>query len=107
MNEPDLFDLAKAERLRDRGIAQASSSRTDLLAEAKHIAVALSWSRNEITSDDVAREMARRGLNYSALGPAAGAIFRRGWEWTGRIVNSHRVANHAAALKVWRRKETP
>lgn len=100
-----LFDLVEAQRRRDEGIDRASAARGCLLAQAQVIALELTLFGQEVTSDDVAAEMQRRGLAYESLGNAAGGVFRSPLlEWTGAMRQSSRVSTHARLIRVWRRK---
>ena len=92
----DLFSLAEGKRLRDEGIDKATEGREGLLQEARDIARACARYSDDgcATVDDVARVFAQRGLDYSLLGNAAGAIFRgKQWLFTGEYIKSARKIN--------------
>ncbi len=96
------FDLTEGEQRRDAGMAVAESNHPEGIAVAKQVAVELAQQRGDVTADDVQAEMAERRIH---LRNAAGSIFKgKRWEWTGRVVKSSRVSNHARILRVWRLK---
>lgn len=100
----NLFDHAEAERRKQAGMAQAAAARADLLRQAQEIAVQVAAVQGEVTSDDVALRMEQVGLDYEALGNAAGSVFRGRFEWTGRVTQSCRVSTHGRVIRVWRVK---
>jgi|SRR6266567_3192003 len=96
------FNRDLGEQKKERGQAQASLSRKQLLELAKLAAVRIARRQGTVTSDDVFAEMLREGLDPTALGPAAGCVFRGAeFEFTGRWEKSQRVSNHASDLRVW------
>lgn len=104
-----LWDMAEAERRREEGMARAANARGELLAVAQEAAylLALHTDTGEVDSDMVALHMERRGLDYAALGNAAGSVFRnapegRAWVWTGKVRRSERASTHARMIRVWR-----
>jgi len=102
-----LFDHAAAERLKAEGMARAAASRPALLAAAQHVAQRLAALHGEVDSDMVAREMEAGGIDYAALGNAAGSVFKNPpegfrWEWTGGVRTSERVSTHGRVIRVWR-----
>jgi hypothetical protein len=82
-------------------MAAAKNGREWLLAEARRAARNACSVYGEVHADDVAIWMANRGMDYAALGNAAGSVFR-GMEWTGRVVRSERPSTHGRILRVWR-----
>ena len=98
------FDLAKGKQRKEEGIAQASLSRSDLLDLARNYAIYIAKQNGEVTSDDVFMAMLRDGLDPTGLGPAAGAVFRTDFIFTGQWKKSQRVSNHASDLRVWKLK---
>jgi len=98
----DLFDFESGLRAKTEGMSAAALTRSELLSQAREIAVAIARHRvnRRVTADDVGRALRLRGL--PDLGPAAGSIFRGSmWEFTGERVRSARISNHARELKVW------
>jgi hypothetical protein len=91
----------ESERRRNAGMAAAENGREWLLAEARRAARNACSVYGEVHADDVAIWMANRGMDYAALGNAAGSVFR-GMEWTGRVVRSERPSTHGRILRVWR-----
>jgi hypothetical protein len=91
----------ESERRRNAGMAAAKNGREWLLAEARRAARNACSVYGEVHADDVAIWMANRGMDYAALGNAAGSVFR-GMEWTGRVVRSERPSTHGRILRVWR-----
>lgn len=98
------FNFEQAEALKERGIERASLSRVDLLEKARMAAVNIAIAYGEVTADDVYRALEAQGCDVTFLGNAAGAIFRTGFEFTGRWARSARTSNHARQNRVWRLK---
>jgi hypothetical protein len=99
------FDLEKGEKCKEEGLAQAAlpPSRKQLLELARLCAIRIANRFGEVTYDDVFYEMIRQGLDPTALGNAAGSIFRGNeFIFTGRWEKSRRVSNHARVNRVWR-----
>lgn len=95
------MDLLEGQRLKERGMALAADAVPTLLDRARSYARRHATVWSEVTADDVSEWLEQQGL--PDLGPAAGSLFRgKEWEWTGRFVQSSRVANHARLLRVWR-----
>ena len=99
----NLFDHAEAQRRKDYGMSLAAGSRQELLQVAQASARQLIEQLGEATSDDVARDMTARGLDYSMLKNAAGSVFN-GFVWTGKVICSARASTHGRMIKVWRAK---
>jgi hypothetical protein len=102
--ERNTFNLAAGERRKEDGLARASLPRKQLLEVARGYAVQIARRRGSVTSDDVYAEMLRDGYDPAALGPAAGAVFRGDFIFTGEWRKSQRISNHASDLRVWRLK---
>ena len=106
IHRPTLFDMVKAQQLKEEGIARASAkgTRGRVIAIAREIARGICYDNGTVTSDDVAKEMENRGMPYDQLGNAAGAIFRGSEEFvpTGEFRASSRTASHARMLRVWK-----
>lgn len=98
-NQPDMFDLAKAERLKTAGMKTASENRKDELDYAKQVAVRIAQTQGTVTADDVQRVLLDEGIQ---LGNAAGSLFRGNqWLFTGEWRKSERTTNHARQNRVW------
>ena len=99
------FDLEAGLAAKEAGIKLAARRRKIMLGAAQNIANVIALSnRDGITSDDVLWEMADLDYDTSALGNAAGAIFRGPqWECIGWRP-SKRVSNHGRAIRVWKLK---
>jgi hypothetical protein len=92
----------QSEQLRDDGIAQAAQSRSGLLRLARQVARELSLSHGETNSDQVAAALEMQSIDSTALGNAAGAIFRgKGWTFV-RYIKSVRLSRHANKIGVWK-----
>lgn len=103
MSMGDLFDAVAGERAKQEGMARAADNRAVLLEMARGFAHQHALLHGTVTADDVARQMAVHGFSPSALGPAAGSLFKTSeWEWTGEYVKSIRVSNHSRMIRVWR-----
>lgn len=100
----NLFDAAEAKRRKHEGMTAAADARHQLLTHAQAIARRVATDLGNVTSDDVALVMQRRGLQYADLGNAAGSVFRTDFEWTGKVIPSARVSTHGRMIKVWRLK---
>lgn len=98
-----MSDALEAQRRRNAGMAAAENGREWLLAQAQRCARESATVYGTVTADDVAVWMANRGMDYSALGNAAGSVFK-GMEWTGRVVRSERPSTHGRIIRVWRLK---
>jgi hypothetical protein len=99
------FDLAEGERRKEQGMALASAplSRKQLLEIARLVAVRIARQQGWVTSDDVFYALLREGFDPTALGPAAGCVFRdKCFVFTGEWRKSARVSNHASDLRVWK-----
>jgi hypothetical protein len=99
----ELFDHAEAQRRKDYGMSLAAGAKQELLQLAQASARRLIEQLGEATSDDVARDMEAKGLNYTALKNAAGSVFN-GFVWTGKVICSARASTHGRMIKVWRAK---
>lgn len=101
MTQSELFDGLRSERLKQDGMASASSKSEELLGHARTFARRYATVHGQVTADDVGRYMkAEHGIE--TLGPAAGSIFKgKGWRFTGEYVKSKRITNHSRLLRVW------
>lgn len=99
----ELFNYMEAQRRRNAGMAAAENGRAWLLAQAQRCARHAAQVYGTVHADDVAIWMANRGMDYSALGNAAGSVFK-GMEWTGQVVRSERPSTHGRIIRVWRLK---
>jgi hypothetical protein len=103
-----LFDVVESARRRDAGIARATAKkeRSALVLQARAIAIRFAAEHGTVTADDVAAAMSTMGLNYAALGPAAGAVFRDpAFEDTDQTRKCVRVSSHRRKVTVWRLKQ--
>jgi len=101
-----LFDYAEGQRLKNEGIKRAANNPVRPLDHAKAFAREAALQRGEVTADDVYKAFIARGMDYTSLGNAAGAIFRgREWVFTGKWLPSARPSNHAHMNRVWRLSE--
>ena len=102
----DLFDYAKATEARDLGMMSAAERRAELLDVARDVARAHAVRNNgTCTAEDVARQFARMGIEWSELGNAAGSIFKtKDWVNTGEFKRNSRVQSHARIIWIWRLK---
>lgn len=98
------FNLAAGLEQKEEGLARAAGARKELLGKAKEIAITIALEKGTVTSDDVYRRMEAVGLDPDGLGPAAGAVFRGSFEFTGQWDKSSRVRNHGSDLRVWQLK---
>jgi hypothetical protein len=104
VEEKTLFDLAASKAAKVAGMDLAGDNRSNILHTARCIAreIALGKKDRRVTADDVQARMIKEGYHPSKLGPAAGSIFRgKKWRFTGSWINSARVSNHAASIRVW------
>lgn len=100
-----LFDVVESARRRDEGIARATAKkeRSALVLQARAIAIRIAAEHGTVTADDVAAAMSAMGLNYAALGPAAGAVFRDpAFEDTDQTRKCVRASSHRRKVTVWR-----
>jgi hypothetical protein len=92
---------------RDEGMAQAAACRNPLVDKVRRHLRHLAQERADhlVTADDAYKFLDSIGENETALGNAAGSIFRSPeWEATGCWTASTRVSNHARMLRGWRLK---
>lgn len=86
---------------RDAGIAQAAANRAVILSHARAVARELATNNGETNADEVATELELQGIDSTALGNAAGAIFRgNGWKFVG-YKKSVRLSRHANKIGIW------
>lgn len=105
LQRQSLFDFAVAIARKQEGMAKAALARPVLLASAQDCARRIARTRGTVTADDVAEMLDGMGIDYAALGNAAGSVFRKSeFEFTGQIVQSRRPSTHARCIKVWRLK---
>jgi hypothetical protein len=101
------LDREEAMRRKEAGIHLASQSRAFALSVAQQIARAIAETNGTVTSDDVAQQMEAEGIPYDSLGNAAGAVFRSGFAWTGRVFASSRPSSHGRIIREWRIDDEP
>jgi hypothetical protein len=100
-----LFDLAAGESAKEAGLSTAAKCRDPLLTLARDAVrnVALSRPDRLATADDAYAVLGDMGKDASALGNAAGSLFRgQEWESTGKWAASRRKSSHARMVRVWR-----
>lgn len=98
MGKTSMNDLFEGTARKERGIAQASRSRSAALDWARSAAKVAAASGRSITADDI-QELLPESMD---LGNAAGAIFR-GPDWVHvGYTKSRRPGNHARVISVWR-----
>lgn len=96
-----IFDATASTARKDAGMEAAARNAETDLDKARAIARELCEAHGETDADEVGKLLhARYGIK--SLGPAAGSIFKSGFEFTGRRRKSARKTNHARELKVWR-----
>lgn len=96
------FGARESQQSADDGIAQAAASRAKILATAREIARRQSLVYGETYADAVAAELEMLNIDSTALGNAAGAIFRgEGWTFV-RYIKSVRLSRHANKIGVWK-----
>jgi hypothetical protein len=100
-----LFDLLAGLEAKEAGKDQAAENKASLLAHARKIALRLGKGGQEVTADDVARELHREEISIFALGNAAGALFKgKEWKWTGEFRRSERAHANGNLLRIWKLK---
>ncbi len=98
-----LFGYIESRRRKTEGMQRAAGAHIDLLNYARRLAVRVALGRDNrvATADDVAQALEEQG--YPQLGPEAGSLFKtRDWLFTGNRIQSERIKNHSAEIKVWR-----
>lgn len=101
------YSLFAGALARDEGMAQAAACRNPLVDKVRRHLRHLAAERADrlVTADDAYKFLEAIGESESALGAAAGSIFRSPeWEATGCWTPSTRVSNHARPVRVWRLK---
>ena len=76
MNHPLQFDLLKARRRRDRGIAKVSYKNMEMIEDARSIAIGLIHQNGSTTMDDVRKRMSELGYPPPTHPNAYGAVFK-------------------------------
>jgi hypothetical protein len=100
----------RARRKRNAGIGLAADARAELLSKVREGVRDLARKRKggEVTADDAQEWLIANGHAESALGNAAGAIFRDGhFQCTGKAIKSKRTEAQARRVMVWRLKVGP
>ena len=102
--EPNLFDFSEAIRRQEIGMSLAAESKTELLNEAKRIAIELGRQQEFVTMDDVYLTMLETGFEPRNLGNSSGSVFknRKVWMTTGMVRKSSRVETHAHIQRIWK-----
>ena len=98
-----IFDLEAGLKLKERGISQAETKKSDLVSIAKQIAVEIAQTRicKTCSIDDVNKEFVTRELPN--LGQSAGAVFRGShWTFTGNFKKTEKKSSHGREIKIWR-----
>ena len=94
--------------LRDKGMAKAAASRNALLNLVRsHVELVARGRKNRIaTANDIAAYLKTIGKDSTALGNAAGSVFRNNpsFEPTQSFVQSERPQSRARMIRVWRLK---
>lgn len=105
MDQRDLFDIPRGERLKREGMDAAAEARAEALDVAQAIAIRLGQQSNGegITADEVYWIMVQERPDLvPMLGNAAGSIFRGSyWRTYGKFVESNRASRHRNAIRVW------
>lgn len=87
---------------KEQGMSLAASVRPLLLRLAQDVAERLAQERGVVTADDVFEWLEANGHKPSALGNAAGLLFRGPqWEPCG-FTESRRKGNHRRMIRQWR-----
>ena len=99
MENPNLFDVAEARRLRDRGMDIAASYPNDAwLTTARAVAEMLASKHGEVTIDDVIKHCPRPA-NVSPN--TTGSIFKgKRWHCVG-FAQSEQTQRHAGTIRRW------
>ena len=101
------FDAGRAEKARAAGMRAAASSHQLLLAVLRRELIRIAEGRvtRSVTADDAQAWLLERGYPTTALGNAAGSLFRGGtWVCVG-YKPSERVSRHRNRIAVWQLKE--
>lgn len=97
------FDPAAGEKAKEKGMRVSAEARKELLTKVR-IGLTQLWEADNkgVTADDAQAWLIHHGYPASALGNAAGSLFKGSeWECVGRK-NSTRVSNHRREIRVWR-----
>ena len=92
--------LSLGETLKLTGQMKVEEHNQRWIDEARLVATAVAREFGEVTIDDVRLRMDREPLHPNAYG----ALFRVGFEFTGRFVRSALASNHGRIIRVWRLK---
>lgn len=91
------FDLVEALNARDAGIAQVAGNNEQFLEIARAVARDIAKRKGYVTADDVRRECPLRPLHPNAYG----ALFKKGFRWTGGFRRSELAQGHGNLQRVW------
>ena len=97
------FNLPEAIRLRDKGIERVSGNNVYFLNAARNIARDIARDKGEVTADDVRKVCLERDIEPTHPN-AYGAIFRKGFVFTGQVRQSTVVSRRAGIQRVWKLK---
>lgn len=102
----EFFDLPEGERQKEKGIAHATTNKSELLRHAQAVAeqIAASRASRKVSIDCVMRQLIEEGFTPADLGKAAGSVFRNNliWEFTGEYIKTKRITSHARPVGVWK-----
>ena len=102
MQQNNLFDLDRGERLKKDGMEKAEDNAKTALQLAREIAVEYALSHNRLCHADVVGRILKSRHGIDTLGPAAGSLFKtKNWEFTGQWIKSARITNHGRMIRVW------
>ncbi len=108
MNQGELFspfDIELGEALKVMGMERSANFKTDLLRLGRKFCESAAYKRINLTAtaDDATKGFHSIGMPASALGNAAGSLFKeRHWIFTGEYRKSKRISNHAHRIMVWK-----
>jgi hypothetical protein len=103
-----LFDAVEGRRLRDEAVERVNDPLWRSFAmDALHD---IAQYRQTVTSEDVWRVLALKGIpfprEHRAMGPIMQAGVREGWIETRGFVQAERSSRHAAPIRVYQSKIT-
>ena len=104
MTAPAQLDLFEAQRRKRAGIATAEEHSASWIEQARACARDLCERHGTVTADDVREVLYPLGIVPSHPN-AWGAVFRKGFRWTGERRVSRVVQGHGNLQRVWRLAE--
>ena len=91
------MSLKEGRSLRDQGLKRVAENNQEFIEAARGTAMLIAKAKGTVTADDV-----REGCPIEPLHPNAwGAVFKKGFKFTGQYRQSHAASRHGGIQRVW------